>query len=60
LPRKQRSGLTRLGRYLRGRRARVAVLAVIAMAGAAGPVIGLLLVQDAIDKYKLEGARPGR
>jgi ATP-binding cassette subfamily B protein len=48
LPR-NRTGLTRLGRYLVGQRARVAFLAVIAMLGAAGPVIGLLLVQDAID-----------
>jgi ABC-type multidrug transport system fused ATPase/permease subunit len=35
--------------YLRGQRGRVALLAVIAILGAAGPVIGLLLVQDAID-----------
>jgi ABC-type multidrug transport system fused ATPase/permease subunit len=48
LPRR-RTGLTRLGRYLHGHRGRVAFLSVIAMLGAAGPVIGLLLVQDAID-----------
>jgi ATP-binding cassette subfamily B protein len=48
LPR-NRTGLTRLGRYLPGQRGRVAFLSVIAMLGAAGPVIGLLLVQDAID-----------
>jgi ABC-type multidrug transport system fused ATPase/permease subunit len=41
--------LTRLGRYLGDQRARVAFLGVIAVLGAAGPVIGLLLVQDAID-----------
>jgi ATP-binding cassette subfamily B protein len=49
LPPPRRTGLTRLGRYLVGQRGRVAFLAVIAMLGAAGPVIGLLLVQDAID-----------
>jgi ATP-binding cassette subfamily B protein len=48
LPRR-RTGLTRLGRYLGDQRARVAFLGVIAVLGAAGPVIGLLLVQDAID-----------
>ena len=46
----RRTGLTRLSRYLRGHGPRVAFLTVIAMLGAAGPVIGLLLVQDAIDK----------
>jgi ABC-type multidrug transport system fused ATPase/permease subunit len=45
----RRTGLSRLGQYLPGQRGRVAVLAVIAIAGAAGPVVGLLLVQDAID-----------
>jgi ABC-type multidrug transport system fused ATPase/permease subunit len=45
----RRTGLTRLGRYLGDQRARVAFLSVIAVLGAAGPVIGLLLVQDAID-----------
>jgi ABC-type multidrug transport system fused ATPase/permease subunit len=51
----RRTGLTRLGRYLRGQRGRVAFLAVIAMLGAAGPVIGLLLVQDAIDNGMKSG-----
>ena len=46
---RRRTGLTRLGRYLGGQRGRVAFLGVIAVLGAAGPVIGLLLVQDAID-----------
>src|SRR3954447_3045332 len=45
----RRTGLSRLGRYLHGQWGRVAFLAVIAMLGAAGPVVGLLLVQDAID-----------
>ena len=45
----RRTGLTRLSRYLHGHGTRVAFLSVIAMLGAAGPVIGLLLVQDAID-----------
>jgi ATP-binding cassette subfamily B protein len=44
-----RVGLTRLARYLRGRWARVAVLSVVAALAAAGPVVGLLIVQDAID-----------
>src|SRR5438874_1939448 len=41
--------------YLRGQRGRVALLAVIAILGAAGPVIGLLLVQDAIDNGMKKG-----
>jgi ATP-binding cassette subfamily B protein len=49
LPRKKRVGLTRLTRYLRGRWGRVTVLSAIAVAGAAAPVVGLLIVQDAID-----------
>ncbi len=44
-----RTGLTRLGRYLTGKWRRVALLGFVAALGAAGPVIGLLLVQDAID-----------
>ena len=55
MPRKQRTGLTRLARYLRGHGPRVAFLSVIAMLGAAGPVIGLLLVQDAIDNGMKKG-----
>ena len=47
--RRKRIGLTRLVRYLRGRRARVAVLSLVATLSAAGPVVGLLIVQDAID-----------
>jgi ABC-type multidrug transport system fused ATPase/permease subunit len=49
LPQRKHTGLSRLGRYLHGQWGRVGVLAVIAMLGAAGPVVGLLLVQDAID-----------
>jgi ABC-type multidrug transport system fused ATPase/permease subunit len=44
----QRKGLTRLGNYVPSWR-RVALLSFVAAIGAAGPVIGLLLVQDAID-----------
>ncbi len=55
MPPHKRTGLTRLGRYLVGQRGRVAFLAVIAMLGAAGPVIGLLLVQDAIDNGMKKG-----
>jgi ABC-type multidrug transport system fused ATPase/permease subunit len=51
----RRTGLTRLGRYLPGQRGRVAFLSVIAILGAAGPVIGLLLVQDAIDNGMTTG-----
>src|SRR5690348_13479904 len=48
--RKPRTGLTRLGRYLVGRRTRVAVLALIGICSAAAPVAALVVVQDAIDK----------
>jgi len=47
--RKHRTGLSRLGRYLVGRRGRVAVLALIGICSAAAPVSALLVVQDAID-----------
>jgi ABC-type multidrug transport system fused ATPase/permease subunit len=49
LPRKQRTGLTRLGRYLIGRRKRVAALALLGVCSAAAPVVALLIVKDAID-----------
>src|SRR5258708_19873209 len=49
LPRKQRTGLTRLGRYLIGRRKRVALLALLAVCSASAPVAALLIVKDAID-----------
>ncbi|HWJ32309.1 MAG TPA: ABC transporter ATP-binding protein [Gaiellaceae bacterium] len=42
--------MTRLTRYLRGQRARVAALAVIGICSAAAPVTALKLVQDAIDE----------
>jgi ABC-type multidrug transport system fused ATPase/permease subunit len=45
----KRTGLTRLGRYLVGRRLRVAVLALIGVCSAAAPVTALFIVQDAID-----------
>src|SRR4051812_33845792 len=51
----RRTGLSRLGRYLHGQWGRVGFLAVIAMLGAAGPVVGLLLVQDAIDNGMKKG-----
>ena len=44
----QRKGLTRLSNYVPSWK-RVAVLGFVAAVGAAGPVVGLLLVQDAID-----------
>ncbi|MFL6066438.1 MAG: ABC transporter ATP-binding protein [Gaiellaceae bacterium] len=55
MPQPKHTGLSRLGLYLRGHWGRVGVLAVIAMLGAAGPVVGLLLVQDAIDNGMKEG-----
>jgi ATP-binding cassette subfamily B protein len=51
----KRTGLSRLGQYLHGQYRRVAFLSVIALLGAAGPVIGLLLVQDAIDNGMKQG-----
>ena len=47
--RKQRVGLSRLTRYLRGRMLRVSVLGAIGIVSAAAPVSALLVVQDAID-----------
>jgi ABC-type multidrug transport system fused ATPase/permease subunit len=47
---KRRTGLTRLGRYLVGRRLRVALLSAIGICSAAAPVGALLVVQDAIDR----------
>jgi ABC-type multidrug transport system fused ATPase/permease subunit len=44
-----RTGLTRLGRYLRGRWLRVGALGVVGICSAAAPVAALLVVQDAID-----------
>ncbi len=46
----RRTGLTRLGRYLVGRRGRVALLALVGVFSAAAPVAALFVVQDAIDK----------
>jgi ATP-binding cassette subfamily B protein len=48
-PHKQRSGLTRLSRYLVGRWRRVALLSVVGVCSAAAPVAALLVVQDAIN-----------
>jgi ATP-binding cassette, subfamily B, bacterial len=50
LPRKAHTGLSRLGRYLPGRRRRVALLSVVGIFTAAAPVSALFVVQDAIDK----------
>jgi ABC-type multidrug transport system fused ATPase/permease subunit len=52
---RNRTGLGRLARYLPGQYRRVGFLSLIAVAGAAGPVIGLLLVQDAIDNGMKKG-----
>jgi ABC-type multidrug transport system fused ATPase/permease subunit len=56
---KKRTGLTRLGRYLVGRRLRVAMLALIGVCSAAAPVTALVVVQDAIDKG-MKGHDQGR
>jgi ABC-type multidrug transport system fused ATPase/permease subunit len=49
VPRRKRTGLTRLSRYLRGRMLRVGALAAVGVLSAAAPVSALLVVQDAID-----------
>ena len=49
MPPPKRKGLTRLGRYLVGRRIRVTLLAVVGICSAAAPVSALVVVQDAID-----------
>jgi ABC-type multidrug transport system fused ATPase/permease subunit len=49
LPHKPRTGLSRLGRYTVGRRKRISVVMVIAAVSAAAPVLGWLIVGDAID-----------
>jgi len=48
-PRSKRTGLTRLGRYLRGHGVRVALLSLLGVFSAAAPVTALIVVQDAID-----------
>jgi ABC-type multidrug transport system fused ATPase/permease subunit len=55
-PRK-RTGLTRLGRYLVGRRMRVALLGLVGICSAAAPVSALVVVQDAIDNGMRAGDR---
>ncbi|MGI8421751.1 MAG: ABC transporter ATP-binding protein [Gaiellaceae bacterium] len=50
MPRKARTGLTRLGRYVRGSRRRIALLGSAAAIGAACQVSGWLLVGKAIDQ----------
>jgi ABC-type multidrug transport system fused ATPase/permease subunit len=49
VPRRKRTGLTRLTRYLAGRGIRVALLALVGIFSAAAPVSALVVVQDAID-----------
>jgi ABC-type multidrug transport system fused ATPase/permease subunit len=49
LPRKPRTGLSRLGRYTVGRRKRIGGVMLIAAVSAAAPVLGWLIVGDAID-----------
>jgi len=51
----QRTGLTRLGVYLRGRWLRVSALGVVGIFAAAAPVSALLIVQDAIDNGMQKG-----
>jgi len=52
--RKPRVGLTRLGRYLRGHRVRVALLALVGVGSAAAPVAALFVVQNAINEGMLQ------
>jgi ATP-binding cassette subfamily B protein len=54
LPRKAHTGLSRLSKYLRGKRLRVGALGVVGIFAAAAPVAALFIVQDAIDN----GMRP--
>jgi ABC-type multidrug transport system fused ATPase/permease subunit len=54
LPRKQRSGLTRLTRYLEGQRLRVAILLLAAAGEAAAQTGGWLLVREAINQGIVE------
>jgi ABC-type multidrug transport system fused ATPase/permease subunit len=49
LPRKPRTGLSRLGRYTVGRRKRLGGVMLIAAVSAAAPVLGWAIVGDAID-----------
>jgi ABC-type multidrug transport system fused ATPase/permease subunit len=49
VPPPKRKGLTRLTRYLVGRRLRVTLLALVGICSAAAPVSALVVVQDAID-----------
>lgn len=49
MPHKQRTGLSRLGRYTVGRRRRLGGVMLIAAVSAAAPVIGWTIVGDAID-----------
>jgi ABC-type multidrug transport system fused ATPase/permease subunit len=49
LPRRRRTGLTRLWRYTEGKGRRIAVLAVLATLAAAAPTTGWLLVGEALD-----------
>ncbi|MDX6523224.1 MAG: ATP-binding cassette, subfamily bacterial, partial [Gaiellales bacterium] len=57
LPRSQRSGLTRLTAYLRGRRLLVATLVIVATGQAAAQTGGWLLVRAAIDNGIGKGDR---
>jgi ABC-type multidrug transport system fused ATPase/permease subunit len=50
VPQRKRTGLSRLTRYLRGQRTRVALLAIVGICSAAAPVTALKLVQNAIDQ----------
>jgi ABC-type multidrug transport system fused ATPase/permease subunit len=52
--RNRRVGLSRLSRYLRGHRLRVALLALVGVGSAALPVAALFVVQDAINNGMLE------
>ena len=55
MPRKHRTGLSRLLPYAAERKGRVAVIALLASLSAAAPVVGWHFVRDAIDN----GIEPG-
>jgi len=49
LPRKHRTGLSRLGAYARDKKSQLVMVALLATVSAAAPVVGWHLVEDAID-----------
>ena len=52
MPRRRRTGLTRLSRYVEGKGRLLAALAVVSTLAAAAPVAGWILVGDAVDSAR--------